>query len=309
MNTADVKGVLDMTIYNEKESKGKLQQEFGIPPFSVFDCKQKYYIERKKFWKDQGLRGDLGRSETVKANNIEGWLKKNGKRSSGLSDLSIFDPVLTEFYYKWYCPKGGTIVDPFCGGSTRGFVASKMGLKYVGIDVREIQIDSNVSECEGLDPMPEYILGDSLEKLSEVQSSDLVFTCPPYGDLETYSDLKSDISNLNNSDFRLKYSHIILETYKKMKQDSFAVFVVGNYRNKKTYEMHDMYSMTANAFFACGAKMYNSSILSTQIGSAAMTAAKPFRKSRKLTPTHQNVLVFCKGDIHKAIKKLTQITN
>lgn len=299
----------DMTIYNEKESKGKLQQEFGLPPFTVFDCKQKYYIDRKKFWKDQGLKGDLGRSEAVKANNIEGWLNKNGKRSSGLNDLSIFDPVITEFFYRWYCPSGGTVVDPFSGGATRGFVASKMGLNYFGIDVRSCQIDSNIEQCKDLIPKPNYILGDSLEKLCDVERSDLVFTCPPYGNLEIYSELKEDISTMGYSDFKLKYSHIILETYKAMKQDSFSIFVVGNYRDKKTSEMYDLYSMTVNAFFACGAKMFDSVVLSTQIGSAAMTAARPFKKSRKLTRTHQNILIFYKGDLDKTIKKLTQTAN
>jgi hypothetical protein len=38
---------------------------------------------------------------------------------------SIFDPVLCEIAYRWFCPSGGTVLDPFAGGSVRGIVASK----------------------------------------------------------------------------------------------------------------------------------------------------------------------------------------
>lgn len=37
-----------------------------------------------------------------------------------LALTSVFDPVLCEVAYTWFCPKGGAILDPFCGGSVRG---------------------------------------------------------------------------------------------------------------------------------------------------------------------------------------------
>lgn len=33
---------------------------------------------------------------------------------------SIFDPVICEIAYRWFCPPGGTVLDPFAGGSVRG---------------------------------------------------------------------------------------------------------------------------------------------------------------------------------------------
>jgi len=56
------------------------------------------------------------------------------------SGTSIFDPVLTELAYRWFCPQGGSILDPFAGGSVRGIVAAHLGYQYTGLDLRSEQI-------------------------------------------------------------------------------------------------------------------------------------------------------------------------
>src|SRR5271154_2766551 len=48
---------------------------------------------------------------------------------------SVFDPVLCEIVYRWFCPYGGLVLDPFAGGSVRGIVASKCGRRYIGMDL------------------------------------------------------------------------------------------------------------------------------------------------------------------------------
>lgn len=88
------------------------------------------------------------------------------------SATSIFDPVLCELAYRWFCPQGGTIIDPFAGGSVRGVVAALTGRKYTGCDLSGRQIEANVSNWEEishvsvLDDAPEvtpptWINGDS----------------------------------------------------------------------------------------------------------------------------------------------------
>src|SRR5690348_7500784 len=56
---------------------------------------------------------------------------------------SIFDPVLCELSYRWFCPPGGKILDPFAGGSVRGIVASCLGFEYTGVELRAEQVAAN----------------------------------------------------------------------------------------------------------------------------------------------------------------------
>jgi len=78
-----------------------------------------------------------------------------------------------------------------------------------------------------------------------------------------------------------------------------ACFVVGDYRDKRGF-YRNFPGETIAAFTAAGAWLYNEAILVTAAGSLPIRAGKQFSSSRKLGKTHQNVLVFCKGDPRKA---------
>ena len=107
------------------------------------------------------------------------------------SGTSIFDPVLCEIAYRWFCPPGGTVLDPFAGGSVRGIVAARLGRPYVGIELRAEQVGANQAQADlAGDPSPRWIAGDSrdLARLAAGIEADLVFSCPPYWNLERYSD-------------------------------------------------------------------------------------------------------------------------
>ena len=52
-----------------------------------------------------------------------------------------FPEKLAEFFIKSFCPPGGTVLDPFLGSGTTAAVAKKNGRHYIGIDVRQSQIE------------------------------------------------------------------------------------------------------------------------------------------------------------------------
>ena len=54
------------------------------------------------------------------------------------------------------------------------------------------------------------------------------------------------------------------------------------------------------AFTDAGARLYNEAILISPVGSLAVRVSRFFTSSRKLGKTHQQVLVFVKGDPKKA---------
>lgn len=220
------------------------------------------------------------------------------KASRTLTGTSIFDPVLCEVVYNWFCTEGGIVFDPFAGGSVRGVVAEMLGRRYIGIDLSEKQIDANQINADKLGVCPAWHCDDSknADKYIPDGSADLVFSCPPYHNLEKYSDHPLDLSNMNYADFIEAYGEIIAIACKKLKENRFAVFVVGDIRDSKG-AYRGFVSETKRIFQGCGASLYNDIVLLNQYGTAPMRAAAHFKKSRKTTKVHQNVLVFFKGDI------------
>jgi DNA modification methylase len=219
------------------------------------------------------------------------------------SGTSIFDPVLCELAYRWFSPPNGTVLDPFAGGSVRGIVASKLGRQYIGIDLRAEQVAANQEQAANIcsEPQPVWITGDSreIDTLADGIEADLIFSCPPYADLERYSDDPNDISTMKYPDFLESYRLIIAACVRKLKPNRFACFVVGDIRDKKGI-YRNFVSDTIQAFQDARAMLYNEAILVTAVGSLPIRAGKQFESSRKLGKTHQNVLVFIKGDAKQA---------
>lgn len=274
--------------YNDK-SCGTLVERFGIPPFSVFDTKQGYWQDRKSLWKDLGIKSEIGRDE-----NLLGF---SDVAKAGLTGTSIFDPVLCEIMYKWFCVDNGKIIDCFAGGSVRGIVAEKLGYKYTGIDLRQEQVDANYKNADEIGVNPVWYCDDALniDKYIENESQDFIFSCPPYADLEKYSDDARDLSNMDYEQFKKIYFEIVNKTCKKLKNNRFACFVVGDVRDKNGF-YYNFVDDTKRAFIDAGLKLYNEIILVNAVGSGALRANKQFIGNRKVVKMHQNVLVFYKGN-------------
>jgi hypothetical protein len=231
---------------------------------------------------------------------------KDLSKPSTINGTSVFDPVLCELVYSWFCPPQGIILDPFAGGSVRGIVAATLGREYVGIDLRPEQVEANRRQAEIVckDVMPTWHVGNSLYADAIAGGEyDFLFSCPPYADLERYSDNPEDISTMPYPEFLATYRQIIAKSCAMLKQDSFACFVVGEVRGKDG-NFYGFVPDTIQAFRDAGLAYYNEIILATSIGSLALCAGKIFEASRKIRKVHQNVLVFLKGDAFKATKKL-----
>ncbi len=234
------------------------------------------------------------------------YINAGGDAEAGYeTGTSIFDPVLTELCYRWFCPPDGTILDPFSGGSVRGIVASKLGRRYVGIDLSQRQIEANREQateiCAGDRCPPEWRVGDStgIAELAADVDADMVFSCPPYADLEVYSDDPRDLSTMPYSRFVDMYRAVIAGACARLKPDRFACFVVGDVRGDDGY-FYGFPMDTVAAFRDAGCRLYNSAVLVTATGSLPIRAGRAFAASRKLGRTHQEVLFFCKGDWKRA---------
>lgn len=281
-------------------SRGPVADTFVEPPFTVLDARSGDWQDRKRAWASIGIEGEIGRDDRLTING--GLDNYAGAVMRDMGTTSLFDPVLCELAYRWFCPEGGQVIDPFAGGSVRGIVAGAIGRNYWGCDLRAEQIAANEAQADtiGILPRPIWAIGDSRETLDHAPDADLVFTCPPYGDLERYSDDEADLSAMDWSGFMFAYRLILHRAVARLKANRFACVVVGNFRDTKTGHYRDLVGETVAGMSEAGLGYYNEAVLVTSVGSASMRVTKQFNAGRKLCKTHQNVLVFVKGDWRKA---------
>lgn len=274
--------------YTEGHTPQSLFDKFVIPPFSILDTRQGYWKERKQKWIDVIGRGGESR---------EGTLSTGFYKMLHSDGVSLFDPVLSEIIARWFTPtEHSNIIDPFAGDTMKGLVYSIMGHNFTGIELREEQVAINNDAISGRKGI-KYICDDGRNVLNHVeeQSQDLLMSCPPYFNLEVYSDLPNDASNqANYADFIQILRDAYTSAIRTLKPNRFAVIVVGDVRDKEGYYV-DFISDMKRIFIDNGMKLYNELILVENIGTGAMVADR-YMKSRKMKKTHQNVLVFYNGN-------------
>jgi hypothetical protein len=95
------------------------------------------------------------------------------------------------------------------------------------------------------------------------------------------------------------YREIIAKACAQLQDDRFACFVVGEVRDSKG-RYRGFVPDTVRAFQDAGLALYNEMILVTAVGSLPIRVRKQFEGARKVGKTHQNVLVFLKGDPKRA---------
>lgn len=283
----------------------------GIRPFSVLRTELGPWRDRRAAWNDLGLASRSGREHVTTYDGGSEFARKHLVTING--GLSTFDPVLAETHYEWYCPDGGHVLDPFAGGSVRGLVAGNGGYRYTGVDLSPSQVDANEDQAADwaardlLAAKPSWVLGDAADVLPELPADayDYVFTCPPYHNLEKYSDHPADLSAMRWKEFAEVYTEIIAESVRCLAEDRFATWVVGEVRNSLG-AIRGLIPLTIAAHEAAGARLYNDAILMNTLGTVPMRLGNQWRASRKMGRHHQYVLTFVKGDPKRATEHLRQ---
>jgi 16S rRNA G966 N2-methylase RsmD len=291
-----------------------LSARFGAPPFSTLDLRQSYWSEHKRAWEELGIRGEAGRGDEHEA-------VYEGTTGSFDTSISEFHPALTETMYDWFAPKRGHILDPFAGGSTRGIVAARKDYMYTGIELRPEQIEENRKQLENIRRgakahvhlrrgSPTWIedTGENLSGRVAGQKFDLIFTCPPYWNRERYTkDDDRDLSRCKTyPEFIRRYEAIFRQAVAHLKENRFAVVVIADIRNPEGEHgwCINLVGDTISCFERLGLHYYNQLILLDPIGNSARHVGTQWTHYRKVQKTHQNVLVFWKGDDEKRIPEV-----
>ena len=317
-------------------AESSLLDRFVVPPFSILDTRKGYWQERKKKWRE--LIGDCGESRNdtlIKSPEIKykdlyqrtrqhreelgltfkEYLDKyvpdevkEREASKVLSaGVSLLDPVMAEIVCRWFGQDNCKTFDCFAGDSVFGYVSAYLGNEFVGIELRPEQAQLNNSRVEGMTARYINDDGQNVSQHIEPESQDLLFSCPPYFDLEVYSDLPNDASNQGSyEDFIQILRNAFTAAVGCLKQNRFAVIVVGDVRDKKTGFYYDFCGDIKRIFQEAGMPLYNEIILVETGASTALRAGR-YMESRKVAKMHQNILVFYKGktkEIKNNFKKI-----
>lgn len=319
---------------SDDSTKGSLQDRFVVPPFSILDTRKGYWRARKKMWRE--LIGDMGESRNdtlitspeMKYKDLYQRTRKHRKElgvsfkdylekyvsddvkereaSKVLSTgVSLFDPVLSEICCRWFTPEVGVkIFDCFAGDTQKGIVFGQCGYEFTGIELRQEQVDINNMVLADRSLTVKYICddGSNVAKYLDTDSQDLLFSCPPYFDIEHYSDLENDASNQKSyDDFIQILRNAFTAAIGCLKENRFAVIVVGDVRDKSTGFYYDFCGDIKRIFKDGGLSLYNEIILIEMSASTALRSSR-YMENRKVAKMHQNILVFYKGN-PKDIKK------
>ena len=309
---------------------GALKQRFVIPPFSVLNARDGWWQERKRAWRAWGLTPEDGRLEelafrqdaidefrdklkrSVVPGGGGGGAWKGSKHTSTSEEYgntgpvmgggtSLFDPVLCECVYRWFLPgPNSAILDPFAGESTKGIVAAALGHRYVGVELRPEQVAANEAQAARMGLEAEWVQGDSAQLdtfLPPGEAYDLVWSCPPYYDLEVYGGGSKDGSTLETyPEFMRWYEAIFAACVARLRPNRFLAVTVGEVRDRGSGAYRNFVGDNITAFLRLGLHYYNELVLVTAIGSLPVRTGAIFQVSRKVGKSHQNVLVFYKGN-------------
>jgi DNA modification methylase len=321
---------------NSKPAGAPLIDRFVIPPFSILDTRKGYWQKRKTEWRE--LIGDMGESRNdtliqspeIKYKDLyqrtrqhreslgigfgeylEKYVPDEVKEKEAAKILSqgvsLLDPVMAEIVCRWFGLENCKTFDCFAGDSVFGYVSAYLGNEFTGIEIREEQVKLNSERVAGMSAQYIQDDGQNVAKHIEPGSQDLLFSCPPYFDLEKYGDLENDASNQDSyEEFIVIVENAFKNAISCLKDERFAVIVVGDVRDKKTGFYYNFVDDVKRIFKANGVYLYNEIILIETGASTALRASR-YMESRKVAKMHQNILVFYKGNsknIKQSFKKI-----
>lgn len=200
------------------ESPGRLSLKSPRNKIIKFFQQNIFYKEERKLWADKNIREKLIANRCNYLNKKPDELTNEdilrGFKITGIHyGYSMFNPLLAKWFFERY--NINSCYDP-CGG---------WGHRMLGASNLDMYIYNDISTavCDNIQDMKDYfdlynvkIYNEDASKFEPDDEFESIFTCPPYKDLERYSNevdfecLMNNIYNLYTSRPTCKYLGIIL---------------------------------------------------------------------------------------------------
>jgi DNA modification methylase len=223
-------------------------------------------FEPKSLWKyeintslDKIITDEVYSKSLQSDDNKIDWVKAG---SGGF--MSKFVTENAKKVIEFWSKEGDNILDPFAG-RTRGLISTILGRNYTGYDVLDDNISYIYNNYNRLQTMYNMAQLELVNKSSEFideqnRSFDMIYTCPPYWNVEKYPSVPGQLSDIKKYDDFLKvYENIILKTSKLVKPGGFFVIVIANFR--RGGEFIDFRSDTSSILKSSSLKFHDEVIL------------------------------------------------
>ena len=249
------------------EKSRKIREEiifkYGFIPESVWKIQYKKNKRLDQFIESQNEVAKQYHANREYANDkklLKAFSSSNkGVRKANGKGLSIFPYHLGETIVKFYSKPDDTVFDPFMGHNSRMQIVFELGRNYIGYDISKEFMKENfklkellLKRC--LDDGLKHNTIDIYEKDSRnidlpENSVDMIFTSPPYWDLEFYGEEENQLGYKKSYGLFLHgLKQVLTGCSKVLKPGCYCVFNVNDFRKEgRFYSYHtDVIQLTNN---------------------------------------------------------------
>lgn len=227
----------------------------------------------------------------------EGTMYKKG------SGLSQFHPDLAKRIIEYWSEEGDRILDPF-GGRVRALIARNCKRNYVGYEISKKAYNYLVEKLKtqktftGESSVKIEIRNQDSRKIDFKNEFDMVFSCPPYWNVEDYNELYGEkiagqLSDIGlYSRFMEELEEIVKKCFTALKPNKYAVFVVNDFRRDgRFYAFH---KDTIQIFLNAGFILHD--IIINKLKTNVPLKTPLFLSMKCMVKEHEYVLVFKKPE-------------
>jgi DNA modification methylase len=254
-----------------------VKDQFGWLPLSVV----KPTNESKAKWKDAYLNDG-----EIEIRKISGGAIKELK-------MSEFHAGVAENIIRFWSLPGARVIDPFAGRATRAVVTTKLGREYYGYEITPTTFKRNNEHFNKVKVNPNlYLSNGTLLKETEDNFGDLVFTCPPYYNIEEYESVDGQLSDCETYESFMEFiDRCAVNCFRVLKEGGFCVWVVADFRQNG--KLIDFHGDTIQSFKKAGFDYHDIIIMENISPFATLTTYQAACK-RYAPKTHEYILVFRK---------------
>ena len=213
-----------------------------------------------------------------------------------LDNFGASNPVVAAQILALYAHAGCRVVDPFAGRGTYVTLAAKAGCQSVGIELNKDKVkDVNaLIKAESIDNA-KVIQGDARDLASIVphESTDLLFTCPPYWNAERYNGGDKDLSMVGEDDFEVAIAQVVRAAFDILCPGGFSVWVTGLARNSNKELVH-IPAMVTQFHRGAGFMLHDEAIIYENASPALMRVGSVSKGAGLLIRRHEYIQVFAK---------------